>query len=232
MLIGRSELDLIREYQPKVQPEVSLMRASVAIILRDTKAGTEFLMMQRAQHENDPWSGQMSFPGGKIEASDANPQAAAMREAKEEVGAALSDDELVGQLDDLYGLKVDGIYSVHVSCFVFKPSKPLSLVANHEVADMVWLPLSYLHDANKAHSFSHPFDQAFSMPGVMIDEGKKQVLWGLSLRMLMSLYELLGWSMPVLTEEQMEILRNIENREMNRDNVDKITRKIIKQGRG
>ncbi|RBP53468.1 NUDIX hydrolase [Arenicella xantha] len=230
MLIGQNELDRIREYRPKIQPEVSLMRASVAIILRDTESGTEFLMMQRAQHENDPWSGQMSFPGGKIEPDDASPRAAAIREAYEEVGADLSDADLVGQLDDLYGLKVDGVYSVHVSCFIFKPSKTLSLVGNYEVADMVWLPLSYLHDAANAHSFTHPLDQAFSMPGVMIDEGKKQILWGLSLRMVMGLYELLDWPMPVLSEAQKEILKNIEKREMSRDNVDKITRKIINRG--
>ena len=87
MLIGETELQQIRAYEPEFRPETSLLRAAVAIILRDNDQGTEVLLMQRAKHERDPWSGQMSFPGGKIDPEDVNSKATAVREAHEEVGA-------------------------------------------------------------------------------------------------------------------------------------------------
>ena len=61
-----------------------------------------------------------------------------------------------------------------------------------EVADIVWLPLSFLDDGNNTHDFYHPKDASLKMPAVMIDSDKEQVLWGLSLRMLHMLFEILG----------------------------------------
>src|SRR5687767_9515898 len=46
-----------------VTPALS-SRAAVALILRDGKAGIELLFIRRAEHPQDPWSGQMAFPGG------------------------------------------------------------------------------------------------------------------------------------------------------------------------
>lgn len=227
MIIGEDALAIIRGYEPQVRPEESLLKAAVAIILRDTEHGTECLMMQRAKHERDPWSGQMSFPGGKIDPEDADAKAAAIREAMEEVGADLSDEDYIGQLDDLYGLRVDGIFSVHVACFVFKPQRALALVANHEVADMVWLPLKNLERPDMAHDFKHPSQASLSMPAVMIDQSKEQILWGLSLRMLANMYELLGRAMTVLSDEQHQELRGIEHRELDPQNLDRITQKIV-----
>jgi len=123
MLIGPAEIERIRDYQAIIRPEPSIIKAAVAIILRDGEHGTELLMMQRAKHENDPWSGQMSFPGGKIEASDADSKAAAVREAFEEVGADLREKDYLGRLDDMYGLKANDVFSVHIACFVFKPER-------------------------------------------------------------------------------------------------------------
>ena len=227
MLIGKQALDMIRAYQPLRRSDDSLLRAAVAIILRDSEQGTECLMMQRAKHEQDPWSGQMSFPGGKIDPGDGSARAAAVREAYEEVGASLSEQDYIGQLDDLYGLRVNDVYSVHVACFVFKPQKALELVANHEVADMVWLPLSHLNNSGFAHDYVHPSQQSLSMPAVMIDEAKGQILWGLSLRMLINLYDLLGLPMQVLSERQRNELQATERRNLDPKSLDKITQKII-----
>ena len=229
MIIDASDIQLIRDYQPRMRPEESILRAAVSIILRDGEHGTELLMMQRAKHERDPWSGQMSFPGGKIDPQDHDAKAAAIREAYEEVGAELSDDDFIGRLDDLYGLKVDGVFSVHVACFVFKPTHELDLKANYEVADMVWLPIKELDDRANAFDYKHPKDPALSMPAVMIDEAKEQILWGLSLRMLANLHELLNWPMQVLTESEHAHLKEIEMRSFNRENADKITKKLLDQ---
>ena len=212
--IDQQQLQLIGEYKPRVRAGHSLMKAAVAMILRDGEQGTEVLLMQRAFHPKDPWSGQMAFPGGKIEATDESAKAAAMREAHEEVGADLREQDYVGRLDDVYGLKVNTVFSVHISCFVFKPARPLDLVANEEVADMVWLPLGFLNDRKNAHDFVHPSDPALAMPAVMINPSMSQVLWGLSLRMLNNFHSVLGADMNVLSQEDLELLREIEQREL------------------
>lgn len=226
MLISASEIQRIRDYQPCMRSEQSILKAAVAIILRDGEHSTELLMMQRAKHERDPWSGQMSFPGGKIDPDDVDAKAAAVREAFEEVGADLNDDDFVGQLDDLCGFKVGDVFSVHVACFVFKPQRELLLIANGEVADMVWLPISVLSDRVNAYDYKHPKDPALSMPAVMIDEVKEQILWGLSLRMLANLHDLLEWPMAVLTEQELLYLKNMETRKLSSKHAEKVAKKI------
>ena len=230
MLIGAPEIQRLRDYQPRKRPEPSILKAAVSIILRDGENGTELLMMQRAKHDRDPWSGQMSFPGGKIDVDDVDAKAAAMREAFEEVGVQLLEEDFVGQLDDLYGLKVENVFSVHIACFVFKPQRELRLEGNEEVADMVWLPISALASRENAHDYRHPRDPALSMPAVMINESKEQILWGLSLRMLANLHELLEWPMNVLTQEEKTILKNIEKRNLSSETAAKISKKSQNSG--
>lgn len=229
MYISAAELKRIQDHQPAPRADRSLLRAAVAIILRDGEHGTEFLLMQRAKHELDPWSGQMAFPGGKIDKTDASAKAAAIREAREEVGLELQEDDYVGQLDDLYGIKVDNQYSVHVACFVFKPQRELLPQGNHEVADLVWLPIAYLNDPANAHDYYHPRDTSVRMPAVLIDAAKEQVLWGLSLRMLTMFYELIERPLNVLSDQDYSALREIDTRNMDSSKLDTTTQKILQR---
>jgi 8-oxo-dGTP pyrophosphatase MutT (NUDIX family) len=54
----------------------------------------------RTEHV-DAHRGQVSFPGGRIEPGDSGPQAAALREAEEEIGIRPQDVRLLGLLDSL-----------------------------------------------------------------------------------------------------------------------------------
>jgi len=215
MLIDEQKINQIRNYRPNVRRHESLMTAAVAIILRDTQQSTEFLMMQRAHHKDDPWSGQMSFPGGKLDPQDHNHKSAAIREAYEEVGIRLNERDYIGQIDDVYGLKANGVFSVHVGCYVFKVNEPISLTANEEVADMVWVACEHLNDTGNALDFYHPHNEQLKMPAVSINPNKAQILWGLSLRMLLNLYNVIDASMLVLSDEEKQAMLEIERLKFN-----------------
>ena len=197
MILTERQLEKITSHEPIVQTDQGLLIASIAIILRDGPQGTEFLLMQRAKHDKDPWSGQMAFPGGKFEPNDITKKATAIRETAEEVGIHLNEQDYLGQLDDLYGVKENNKYNVIVSCYVFKTDRILTPKGNYEVADLVWLPMSYLQNSKNCYEYYHPKINNKRMPAVLINQQKEQVLWGLSLRMLTMMYQVIDTPMSV-----------------------------------
>ena len=86
-------LEIVAREQP-VRP------AAVLIPVVDHREPT-VLLTQRSPHLSNH-AGQISFPGGKIDATDASPLDAALREADEEIGLARQFIEPIGYLD-LYG---------------------------------------------------------------------------------------------------------------------------------
>ena len=77
--------------------------AAVAILLRKRREQSEILFVKRAIRERDAWSGDVAFPGGCRDASDADDFAAACREVREEIGLDLGDKSrysLVGKLSE------------------------------------------------------------------------------------------------------------------------------------
>lgn len=85
--------------------------------------------------------GQVSFPGGKIEPFDASPEAAALREAQEEVGLDPAQVEILARMDD-YVLNVTQFHISPVVALV--PEKVAFLPANEEVEELFLLPFAVL----------------------------------------------------------------------------------------
>lgn len=78
-------------------PGRMLRPAAVLVAVCDTSRGPAVLLTKRASGlRHHP--GQIAFPGGKIEASDASPAAAALREAQEEVGLPPDAVQVLGHL--------------------------------------------------------------------------------------------------------------------------------------
>ncbi|GAA5527476.1 CoA pyrophosphatase [Herpetosiphon gulosus] len=90
-------------------------------------------------------TGEISLPGGSIDPTDASPEAAALREAHEEVGLQTHQPTIIGRLSELY---------VPVSNFLITPivawidHAPDLALNPHEVADVVHLPLQQLWAAD------------------------------------------------------------------------------------
>jgi 8-oxo-dGTP pyrophosphatase MutT (NUDIX family) len=82
----------------RVVPPGPLVRAAVLVPLVDR--GEAHLVFARRTDRVGHHAGQISFPGGRIDAGDADDLQAALREAEEEVGLAPSAVEPLGPLDD------------------------------------------------------------------------------------------------------------------------------------
>ena len=97
---GRGQIgDMRLDGEPLFEPKGDLQLAAVLIgILEGSDGEPEILLTRRADHL-DKHSGQVAFPGGKVEAKDGSPTHAALREAHEEIGLAPDFVDVLGYLD-------------------------------------------------------------------------------------------------------------------------------------
>ncbi|MEM7325647.1 MAG: CoA pyrophosphatase [Actinomycetota bacterium] len=182
------EAVLDAEYR-EVDPADNIPRAAVAAIFRRTdesRSGAELLFIQRAAKPTDPWSGQMAFPGGRSEPSDSSAQATAIRETSEEVGLDLGIASFIGSLSELDGGRTTR-RRVNVSAHAFWLDGPRpTLTPNHEVADVIWVPMTLLEDRARYIDYHYPL-AGTDFPGIQLDRDD-QVIWGLTLRLLSDLF--------------------------------------------
>jgi 8-oxo-dGTP pyrophosphatase MutT (NUDIX family) len=166
-------------------------RAAVAAVLREGEAGLELLFIHRAEHPRDPWSGQMAWPGGRVDDDDAGPLATALRETREELGLDLERDaELLGALSEVRTHLRRGPGPVSVVPFVFELKGEPVLTPNREVQEALWVPLSFVLDhGNRGRMVWTGRGVPLVMPCYRF-EGR--VIWGLTLHMLDELLRLLG----------------------------------------
>ena len=92
---GDHDADPVLEKIAAVRP---IRPAAVLVAVIDHPDEPTVLLTQRAQHLPDH-PGQISFPGGKIDKTDADPLAAALREAEEEIGLSREAVQPLGYLD-------------------------------------------------------------------------------------------------------------------------------------
>jgi len=155
-------------------------QAAVAMILAGDGDALEVLFIERARHPSDPWSGQMAFPGGRVDPEDADARATALRETLEEVGVDLAGAELLGRLDDR-DASPGRVGALVLSAFVFRLPERVPLAWNHEVRSAFWVPLAVLADASSR--VAHPWPPASPVgefPGILVGEPDRHVVWGLT----------------------------------------------------
>jgi 8-oxo-dGTP pyrophosphatase MutT (NUDIX family) len=136
-------------------------------------------------------AGQISFPGGRQDAGDADAVATALREAQEEVGLRAEHVEVIGQLPAYHTVTH---YAVTPVVGLVQPAFALQTQAS-EVAHAFEAPLAYL--MNPAHHQRHSFEFAgqqrdfLSMPWTDA-QGREHFIWGATAAMLRNLYRFLS----------------------------------------
>lgn len=187
----------LEERTPETIGDPDLARAAVALILRQADAGLEIFFIERSRREDDPWSGHMAFPGGRMEPVDVDSRAAAERETLEEVGISLHDAEYLGVLTDLQGsprFKQNRlVVTAHVYHSTFSGALTLDAL---EVASAMWTPFSVLTDPKKHVGYTSSTTADLVFPGIEVGEPGRHVVWGLTYRFLEIFMEAVGRPLP------------------------------------
>lgn len=161
--------------------------AAVAMLLREGPCSPEVLFIVRAEHERDPWSGNIGLPGGRLNHGGESPQQAAERETLEELALDLGKARHLGRLDDLYG----AIMPVLVSCFVYQVRGPAELRLNHEIETTFWCPLTRLLEPER-HRYETFFYRGEERAHPVVDllGEQKPLLWGITYRLMRNFFHL------------------------------------------
>ena len=167
-------LEIIAREQP-VRP------AAVLIPVVDHKEPT-VLLTQRSPNLSEH-AGQIAFPGGKIDATDASPRDAALREAWEEVGLDRSFIDPIGYLG-VYGTG----FGFRILPTVARVKPGFALTINHsEVVDAFEVPLAFLMNPVNHQIHSEDFRgierSYYAMPFA------ERYIWGATAGILRVLYE-------------------------------------------
>ena len=175
---GDHDADPVMQKIAEVRP---IRPAAVLVPIVDHPEPT-VLLTQRAQHLPDH-AGQISFPGGKIDAGDESPLASALREADEEIGLKRDFVEPLGYLD-LY-MTTLGYRIVPVLARV-KPGFALTLNVS-EVDAAFEVPLGFLMDQNNVERHSRDW-QGMTRHYYAITFGERYI-WGVTAGILRNLHE-------------------------------------------
>ncbi|MCD8505592.1 MAG: CoA pyrophosphatase [Burkholderiaceae bacterium] len=189
-VLGRSieqNLDLPDEFAVRyrtVNPQAIEAAVLVPLVLRES--GFTVLLTRRTDHLHDH-AGQVSFPGGRVEHTDASPIATALRETHEETGLAPEHVDVLGSLPRYYtgtGFAVTPITGLVRPTFTLAPDE-------FEVAEVFEVPLGFLMDSSnyRLHRASLPDGserQYYSIPY------EKYFIWGATAAMLRGMYQVLA----------------------------------------
>lgn len=158
----------------------------VPVVMRDRPT---VLLTERTTHLSTH-SGQVAFPGGRRDDTDADDADTALREAHEEIGLPRELAEVIGTMPT-YTTGTQFIITPVVA--LVQPHYPLALNA-FEVADAFEVPLDFL--MNPAHHHRHRMEWAgasrewFSMP--YMDGSAERFIWGATAAMLRNFYRFLA----------------------------------------
>jgi len=182
------EISVERRFTEREPAHASVL---VPLVLREELT---VLLTQRADHLTDH-PGQISFPGGRAEPEDADTVATALREAREEIGLAPEQVDVLGILPT-YTTGTGFIVTPVIG--LVQPGRALQ-PDPFEVAEVFEVPLAFL--MNPANHRRHQIElggiqrEFLSMPWDTTDErgaARRYFIWGATAAMLRNLYRFLS----------------------------------------
>jgi 8-oxo-dGTP pyrophosphatase MutT (NUDIX family) len=168
-----------------LQEGIRVTEAAVLVPLVNRAGRVQVLFTQRTQHLDDHAS-QISFPGGRVEAADANREDTALRETEEEIGLARARVALLGKLPDYEipsGFRITPVVGWVEPPFTLKPDP-------FEVAEVFEAPLEHFLDSANYQRRDFHFRGRHRHYMAVPFEGR--YIWGATAAMLHCLCRMLG----------------------------------------
>ena len=162
-------------------------RAAVTAVLSDRPelGGLSVLLMRRTVREGDPWSGHMSFPGGRWDSTDRHVYDTAVRELAEETGLdILTHGHYLGRLSDIQARPPSlRRRPLVVTPFVFQlHTLPSWQLDPREAEEILWVPLPFLRDPANRETMQWQRGRLHLTLPCYHYQGRR--IWGLTLKML------------------------------------------------
>jgi 8-oxo-dGTP pyrophosphatase MutT (NUDIX family) len=170
-------------------PDDGSGRASAVLIaLTETVDGPSVLLIERAAGMRTH-AGQVAFPGGAVDVTDATHVSAALREAEEEVGLDPASVHIVAELPAIF-LPPSGFVVTPVLAW-WSDAHPVTAIDPAEVAAVALVPIAELSDPANRFKVEHP--SGWVGPGF---EARGLFIWGFTAGLTDRLLALGGWARP------------------------------------
>ena len=177
----------LAEYIPHRLECADATAAAILILIYDRDGEAHILFTERT-HRVEHHKGQISFPGGACDESDDCMETTALRETAEEIGVQPEDVEIIGQLDDMLTIS-NFLVTPYVGVLRTNSDYPF-VINQHEVVEVVQVPLSHLQDDRNMELEVRQFKGKQVLVPAYTYEGHR--IWGATARMLHQLLELLA----------------------------------------
>lgn len=163
-------------------------QASVAVHLFFTNPENPHLILIKRSIYDGAHSGQIAFPGGKIDEKDTDLIHTALRESQEEIGLSANEENLIGALSPVY----IPISNFDVHPFLFLHFNSVALLAdNREVSEILSVPLSEIIEDKNIHKRLMTLkdtNETIDVTGFLLQENW---VWGASALILNEVKEVL-----------------------------------------
>jgi 8-oxo-dGTP pyrophosphatase MutT (NUDIX family) len=164
-------------------------KSSVLILLYPKNNSINVVLIERPVY-NGTHSGQIAFPGGKVDINDDSPMHTAIRETYEEIGIKITENEIFAQLTSLYIPASNFEVFPFLACYNESPN----FIPNHrEVAAILETPISLIIDERSINQVKIEINKDLSYNAPCFTIFNKNV-WGATAMMLSELKEIIKLS--------------------------------------